>query len=138
MTTNENFAATAGVEKVFRIGELASEFDVTLRTLRFYENKGLLEPRRIGTTRLYSRRDRARLKLILMGKRLGFSLHDIRQVLELYDPADGNRRQLASAVRMGAGQLVKLRQERDRLDRAIGELEERLAEARLRLSALGS
>ena len=137
MTTNGNFADTAGVEKVFRIGELASAFDVTLRTLRFYEDKGLLEPRRIGNTRLYSRRDRARLKLILLGKRLGFSLHDIREMLELYNPADGNRRQLVCAAQKGAEQLASLRDEHASLQSAIAELEENLAEVNRRLAALG-
>ena len=64
-------------ENSFTIGQLAREFQVTLRTLRFYEDRGLVSPRRDGTTRIYSRRDRARLKLVLMGKKVGFSLTEI-------------------------------------------------------------
>lgn len=135
MTTIGNIAGTGEIEKTYRIGELASEFDVTLRTLRFYEDKGLLEPRRIGSTRLYSRRDRARLKLILLGKRVGFALQDIREMLALYDPTDGNRRQLECAALKGADQLANLHRERSDLDRSIAELEENLAEVRRRLAA---
>ncbi len=68
------------------ITELAEAFDITPRTLRFYESKGLLSPQRRGSTRLYSERDRVRLKLVLRGKRLGFSLEDITNIIELYDP----------------------------------------------------
>ena len=111
-------------EKTYRIGELASEFDVTLRTLRFYEDKGLISPRRVGSTRLYSRADRARLKIILLGKRVGLSLVDIREILELYDPADNNLRQLEVAVKKGEIQLQALRAERAKIDAAIHELDE--------------
>ncbi len=73
----------------FTIGDLAKEFGTTLRTLRFYEDKGLLNPKRDGMNRIYNRRDRARLKLVLMGKRVGFSLTEIRDMLDLYDLRDG-------------------------------------------------
>ena len=126
MTAAEPIPSMVAVEKVFRIGELASEFDVTLRTLRFYEDKGLLQPRRIGNTRLYSRRDRARLKLILLGKRVGFSLQDIREMLALYDPAGDNQLQLEVAVQKGDEQLNKLHEERRGIDAAINELTETL------------
>ena len=86
MTDQTSVPGDGAVEETFRIGELAREFDVTLRTLRFYEDKGLLNPRRVGNLRLYTRGDRARLRIILLGKRVGFSLKDIREILELYDP----------------------------------------------------
>jgi len=111
-------------DQVFRIGDLAAEFDVTLRTLRFYEDKGLLAPRRSGVTRLYSRRDRARLKLILLGKRLGFSLEEVKRMIELYDPQGRNETQLRVALDKGAVQLQRLREQRAELDTAIGELEQ--------------
>jgi DNA-binding transcriptional MerR regulator len=76
------------------IREMCDAFDVTPRTLRFYEAKELMTPIRQGTRRLYSRRDRARLKLILRGKRFGFSLEDIRQTLDLYDRDSGNTAQV--------------------------------------------
>lgn len=113
-------------EKTYRIGELAAEFDVTLRALRFYEDKGLLRPRRVGETRLYSRRDRARLKLVLLGKRLGFPLQDIREMLDLYEPDGGNLHQLRVAAEKGDEQLAQLHAERKALDDAIIELEQTL------------
>ncbi|MGF1690906.1 MerR family transcriptional regulator [Photobacterium kagoshimensis] len=71
--------------ETFKISELAKEFDITTRSIRFYEDVGLLAPTRNGTTRIYQRRDKIRLKLILRGKRLGFSLAEIRELFELYD-----------------------------------------------------
>lgn len=136
MTTVEITAGRADVETVYRIGELAGEFGITLRALRFYEDKGLIEPRRIGNTRLYSRRDRARLKLILLGKRVGLSLLDIGELLDLYDPAGGNRRQLERADDKGTEHLARLRQERAAIDAAIVELERTLADVRARLGSL--
>lgn len=137
MTNAGQIPAADGVETVYRIGELAAEFDVTLRALRFYEDKNLLQPRRVGNTRLYSRRDRARLSLILMGKRLGFSLQDISQILALYDPADGNRRQLRLVAEKGAEQLERLHRERAEIDVAIGELQTVLADIDGQLAAAG-
>ncbi|WP_375566548.1 MerR family DNA-binding transcriptional regulator [Oceaniradius stylonematis] len=133
---NAGHISTAdGVETVYRIGELAAEFDVTLRALRFYEDKNLLQPRRIGNTRLYSRRDRARLALILKGKRLGFSLQDIAEMLALYNPSDGNRRQLRLAAEKGREQLERLHRERAGIDTAIGELQSAMSDIAQRLSA---
>lgn len=130
MSDHERFETTTTIEKTYRIGEMAAEFDVTLRTLRFYEDKGLLSPRRVGNTRLYSRGDRARLKIILLGKRLGFSLMDVAEILELYDPDGGNMRQLTVSVEKGEQQLKVLNDERDKLNAAIIELEETLASFR--------
>ena len=73
-----------------RIGEVSEEFGLTLRALRFYEDKGLITPKRNGVTRLYSRRDRARLKLILLGKKVGFSLRDVKHLIDLYEPGGSN------------------------------------------------
>ncbi|MGI9484134.1 MAG: MerR family transcriptional regulator [Hyphomicrobiales bacterium] len=81
-------------QKLFTIGQLCREFGVTARTLRFYEDKGLLHPTRKGTSRLFSNRDRSRLKIILRGKRIGFSLSEIKETLELYSIRDGNYPQL--------------------------------------------
>ena len=83
-------AGTAGT--IYKIGDLAREFDVTLRTLRFYEDRGLINPGRSGTTRLYSAEDRERLRVALFCKRIGLSLGDIRLVLELHDHSDGDGR----------------------------------------------
>lgn len=79
---------------VFTISELAREFDITTRTIRFYEDKGLLSPERCGTKRIYNRSDRTRLKLVLRGKRLGFALADISVMIKLYDEPGGEVKQL--------------------------------------------
>ena len=78
----------------YSIGDLAKEFEVTPRTIRFYEDRGLLAPERKGQNRVYAPRDRTRLKLILRGKRLGFSITEIGEILDLYDAPDGERSQL--------------------------------------------
>lgn len=80
--------------KTYSISDLAKEFDITTRAIRFYEAEGLLSPQRDGQTRIYSERDRVLLKLILRGKRLGFSLAESKELFDLYDPASGNRTQL--------------------------------------------
>lgn len=109
-------------KSVFTIGDLAREFGVTLRALRFYEDKGLLTPEREGLNRLYSRRDRARLKLILMGKRVGFSLVEIKEMLDLYDLKDGQVTQLKVAQDKFRSQLDALHRQKDEVEKAIGEL----------------
>lgn len=81
-----------------RISELATEFGITTRTIRFYEEKGLLAPSRSGQQRIYSATDRVRLKLILRGKRLGFTLEESRDLIDMYDPAHGNVEQLQSLI----------------------------------------
>jgi DNA-binding transcriptional MerR regulator len=105
-----------------RIGELAKKNGVTLRTLRFYEDKGLLKPKREGSTRLYSRRDRARLQLILLGRKVGFSLRDVKQLLDLYDPGGSNAKQLRLALDKSEKQLVRLEKQRQDIDEAIDAL----------------
>jgi DNA-binding transcriptional MerR regulator len=106
----------------FTIGDLAREFGVTLRTLRFYEDKGLLNPKREGLNRLYSRRDRARLKLVLMGKRVGFSLVEIKQMLDLYDVKDGQTLQLKVALEKFQSQIDVLEEQKREVETAIEEL----------------
>ena len=108
--------------QTYSIGDLSKEFGVTLRSLRFYEDKELLFPQREGARRIYSRRDRARLKLILMGKRVGFSLTEIREMLDLYDLKDGRVKQLRVSLRKFEEQLDHLKSQRDEIDRAINEL----------------
>jgi DNA-binding transcriptional MerR regulator len=105
---------------------MCAEFGVTPRTLRFYEAKELLGPVRQGQRRLYTRRCRARLKLILQGKRFGFSLEEIRQLLDLYDIGDQQMTQIARSLEIGAERLRAMRAQRDELTQAIRELEEQL------------
>lgn len=107
---------------VARIGDLAGQFGITLRALRFYEDKGLINPQRNGTTRLYSHRDRARLKLILLGRKVGFSLREVKQLLDLYDPAGSNEAQLRATIEKTAKQEDKLIAQRDAIDEALAEL----------------
>ncbi len=106
----------------FTIGDLSREFGVTLRTLRFYEDRDLLHPRRNGQSRIYGRRDRARLKLILMGKKVGFSLVEIRDMLDLYDLKDGQVTQLRVALDRFGKQVAVLRQQKQDVEQAIEEL----------------
>ena len=106
----------------FTIGDLAKEFDVSLRTLRFYEDKKLISPRRDGVTRIYSRRDRARLKLVLMGKRVGFSLKEIREMLDLYDLKDGQSTQLKVSLKRFNEQIEHLEKQKQDVEQAIEEL----------------
>jgi DNA-binding transcriptional MerR regulator len=109
------------------IREMCDAFDVTPRTLRFYEAKELLFPVRIGTRRLFTKADRARLTLILRGKRFGFSLEDIRQLLGMYDRNGSNEAQLAKTMELGHARLTQMEQQRRELDVAIAELNEQLA-----------
>ncbi len=111
---NSNDMSPDGGEDLVRIGEMAKRFGVTLRTLRFYEDKGLINPQRDGATRLYSRRDRARLKLILLGRKIGFSLRDVKQMMDLYDPSGTNSKQLRVALDKSEKQLGRLQKQRAR------------------------
>jgi DNA-binding transcriptional MerR regulator len=119
-----------------RIGDVAKQFDVTLRTLRFYEDKGLITPLRDGNTRLYSRRDLARLRLVLLGRQVGFTLREVKQMMDLYDPASGNARQLRLVVDKSERQLARLEAQRDEIDRAIQALNGLLEGARNQLGKL--
>jgi DNA-binding transcriptional MerR regulator len=114
---------------VMTIREMCDTYDVTPRTLRFYEAKELLTPIRIGTRRLFTRRDRARLALILRGKRFGFSLEDIRQTLDLYDRNSGNAAQNRRACEIATERLAVMEAQRAELDLAIADLKAALSDA---------
>ncbi len=109
------------------IREMCDTFGVTPRTLRFYESKELLFPRREGQKRLFTRRDRARLKLILRGKRFGFSLEDIRQLLDLYAKGDEQLTQLTRTYDLARTRLQGLERQRDDLNAAIADLRKQLS-----------
>ncbi len=121
-------------EEFLRIGEMAKTFGVTLRALRFYEDKGLLRPHRDGTTRLYTRADRVRLKLILLGRKVGFSLREVKQMMDLYDPTGSNTRQLRLALEKSEKQLLRLQKQRALVDDAIAELEHAMGAVRTMLA----
>jgi DNA-binding transcriptional MerR regulator len=123
-------------KRTFTIGELAREFDVTPRTIRLYEKQGLLAPERDGQRRIYSRRDRVRLKLTLRGRRIGMTLAEIREVFELYDnSANGEERQLQRYLAILEEKRDALLRQRADIDAALGELEESASACREVLSA---
>lgn len=114
-------------EQTMTSREMCETFGVTPRTLRFYESKELLSPIRQGQKRLYTRRDRARLKLILRGKRFGFSLEEIRQLLDLYHIGDQKQTQLRRTLELARKRREEMVRQRDDLARAIEELDEQIA-----------
>lgn len=115
--------------ELMTIREMCDAYDVTPRTLRFYEAKELLSPIRMGTKRLFTRRDRARLKLILRGKRFGFSLEDIRQTLDLYDRDGSDLAQRQRACELARERLAVMEAQRAELDVAIADLKAELEHA---------
>jgi DNA-binding transcriptional MerR regulator len=128
--------ATAEPRDLFAIADLAGEFGISTRTIRFYESKGLLAPERVGGARIFRRRDRARLMLILRGKRLGFSLRDISEYLSLYD-AHSHTAQVAMLVEKVDERLALLENQLADLETTIAELREIRQLARERLAQEG-
>jgi DNA-binding transcriptional MerR regulator len=118
--------------ELYAIADLAREFDISTRAIRFYESRGLISPERVGNTRVFRRRDRARLILILRGKRLGFSLKDIGEYLSLYDDR-GHSAQIRRLFELIDRRMALLTQQMRDIETTISELSEvrRLAEARM-------
>ena len=126
----------AGPGRTWSIGELATEFGTTLRTIRFYEDRGLLRPERRGQSRVFSDRDRVRLRLVLRGKRLGFALDEIAAVLDMYDTSPGEAGQLEFVIAdIGQRRAALLRKRAD-LDAALAELDDLERRCREDLSRL--
>lgn len=121
------------MSRTFTIRQLTKEFSVTARTLRFYEDEGLIAPERRGQTRIYSVRDRARIVLILRGRRLGFSLAEIREYLDLYD-RNLSVRQLSHARRQFEERIAAFERQKRDIDTAVGELQRSIKEVDERLS----
>ena len=122
-------------DELMTIRQMCDTFNVTPRTLRFYEARELIFPERRGQHRLYDRRDRARLTLILRGKRFGFSLEEIRQLLELYEPGGTNKAQIAATIAVGRQRLDDMERQYAELSEAIVELKSQLSDAEIRLAA---
>ncbi|WP_337072138.1 MerR family DNA-binding transcriptional regulator [Aeromonas veronii] len=110
-------------EITYNISELAHEFDVTPRTIRYYEDEGLLTPMREGQTRIYSHRDKIRLKLTLRGKRLGFSLAEIRELFDMYDTDKSSKNQLNSMISLIESKRSALHQQLEDIQMVMAELE---------------
>ena len=124
------------MSETLTISQMCEQFSVTPRALRFYEDKELLEPARKGTQRLYSARDRARLTLILRGKRFGFSLEDIRQLLAMYDHSGSNEAQLARTLEVAGDRLAQMTAQRDELSLAIADLQIEITQGAEKLAQL--
>ncbi len=123
-------------QETFTITELSREFNVTARAIRFYEDKGLIAPTRNGQQRVFSPRDRARLRLILVGKRVGFSLAEIGEMLDLYDLGDRRETQWRHSREKFEKQIVDLEQQRQDLEGALEELRKGIEYIDLRLAQL--
>ncbi|MEO6019130.1 MAG: MerR family DNA-binding transcriptional regulator [Knoellia sp.] len=130
-------ATRVDTEQTWTIREIAEEFDVTHRTVRHYEELGLISPERNGTIRIYHRRDKTRLNLILRGKRLGFPLEEIRTIIDLYDVPRGRRSQLEYVLAQIDERRIDLEQRRRDLDAALNELQRFEQSCRTDLGRLG-
>jgi DNA-binding transcriptional MerR regulator len=124
LNTIEQAKMAESGSQTFTIGQLAEEFGLTLRSLRFYEDEGLIAPARVGQTRVYDHRDRARLKLICRGKRLGFSIGEIKDFLDLYDTDETQVEQMTFLLRGARNRITHLEQQLRDVKQTLKELHE--------------
>jgi DNA-binding transcriptional MerR regulator len=110
------------MEKIYSVAELARDMGITPRTIRFYEDQGLISPQRAGNTRVYTHRDRARMSLILRGKRLGFSLKDIKEYLDLYVTGQTQVEQVQLLLKKARKRLVQLEEQREAVELCLAEI----------------
>lgn len=122
--------------ETFTISDLAREFDITTRTIRFYEDKGLLSPERRGQSRIYTQRDRTRVLMILRGKRLGFSLDEVNEIISLYDESPGEVGQLNFFLGKIADRQAQLKSQRDDIDLTLDDLDAAAKRARDHLAEI--
>jgi DNA-binding transcriptional MerR regulator len=123
------------MDQLYSVSELGRDLGISARTLRFYEDSGLLRPQRAGNTRIYTHRDRARMILILRGKRLGFSLREIKEYLDLYDVDASQQEQVRALLRAVNARIEALEQQRVALDETLAELNDIRHEAEAALRA---
>ena len=123
-------------EKTFSISDLRKEFNVTSRTIRYYEDISLLNPNRCGKSRIYSPADRTRLKLILRGKRLGLSLEDSRQIIDMYEPGNNNVQQLITLINAIREQRKKLNRQLDDIHKLLADLKTAESDCQQALTAI--
>lgn len=133
-TKTGSASLSAADARTYSISELAREFGITARALRFYEDKDLLHPARDGMTRVYSNRDRARLTLIVRGKRVGLPLADIREILDLYSMGGDERPQLRKSLEKFRKQVVELETQRQDIETALVELKQAITWAEQKLA----
>ena len=124
-------------QEFWNIREMCDQFNVTPRTLRFYESKELLFPTRQGHKRLFTKKCRGRLKLILRGKRFGFSLEDIRQLLEMYDMGDKQQTQLLRTYELTKNKLTDLEEQRDKMEETIEDLRQQIQLGKELIGSMG-
>ncbi len=137
-TIDEYLDLPAGPPKLYSIGDLASEFQISTRAIRFYESKGLIGPERAGANRVFTKRDRARLSLILRGKRLGFSLSTIAEYLRLYDADPGQKAQMRMLLGQVETAIASLETKRQDLEKTLGELKDIRSQCLAKVGASGS
>ncbi len=123
---------------LYSVTQLGLDLGITARTIRFYEDKGLITPRRAGNNRVYTLRDRARMILILRGKKLGFSLREIKEYLDLYDADPTHAKQLRLLLKSVRSRIVQLEDQRVAVDEALGELRDVESQAREALGTLAN
>lgn len=123
-TSHPAVPAASGVERLYAIGDLSAELGISPRAIRFYEDQGLLRPQRIGGNRIYGAGDRARLQLILRGKRLGFALADIKELLDLYDVDADHLEQLRATLIKGRARIAELERQQQEIALTLKELRE--------------
>jgi DNA-binding transcriptional MerR regulator len=132
--SKESTASSGGA--LFGVSELGEDLGVSARTIRFYEDKGLISPRRAGNNRVYTQRDRARMILILRGKRLGFTLREIKEYLDLYDVDPTHAKQVRLLLKAVHSRISRLEDQRIALHQTLAELREVEAQARSALATL--
>jgi DNA-binding transcriptional MerR regulator len=128
--------AAGGATTLYSVGELGAALGVSTRTIRFYEDKGLISPKRVGNNRVYTQRDRARMVLVLRGKRLGFSLRDIKDYLDLYDVDPTLVKQVRLLLEAVSSRIQRLQDQRAAVNETLAELREVRSQALGKLASL--